>query len=362
MAAPAAPQPRTTRKLRRRLQLCSSGAISCWSISVAPVAPMPSPVPTSRSPAGSHRRWAQPRTWPARSGCYSSAWRRFKAMRRPSTTPPPMPFVTWRRYAVALGAPQLDLIGISYGTRVAQQYAARYPSAVRSVVLDSAVPNALVLGSDHARNLEQALRSLFARCSADARCKHNFGDSYATLYRVRDRLRAQPQAVSLRDPISFEPLQLTLQRRRSGDHRALLCLQPADRGAAAIDAARGRSGQLRTAAQPEEVDRGQPGQRHRWRHGTVGDLRRGRRPAAARPEDAATLLGNDQIAKIQAACSIWPRGQRPADFHQPLASALPVLLLAGEHDPVTPPAYAQQILATLPTCAACCWPPGRVTA
>ena len=69
---------------------------------------------------------------------------------------------------------------------------------------------------------------------------------------------------------------------------------------------------------------------------------------AARPEDAATLLGNDQVARIQAACAVWPRGSRPADFHQPLASTLPVLLLAGQRDPVTPPAYAEQMLSTLP--------------
>ena len=67
----------------------------------------------------------------------------------------------------ALGSPQLDLYGVSYGTRVAQQYAGRYPASVRSVVLDSVIPNSLALGSEHARNLEQALRALFAVCTAD---------------------------------------------------------------------------------------------------------------------------------------------------------------------------------------------------
>jgi pimeloyl-ACP methyl ester carboxylesterase len=66
-----------------------------------------------------------------------------------------------------------------------------------------------------------------------------------------------------------------------------------------------------------------------------------------RPEDAGTLLGNDQIARIQSACSVWPRGDRPADFHQPLSSKLPVLILAGEYDPVTPPSYGADVLRTL---------------
>jgi pimeloyl-ACP methyl ester carboxylesterase len=34
-----------------------------------------------------------------------------------------------------------------------------------------------------------------------------------------------------------------------------------------------------------------------------------------------------------------------ADFHAPLQSAVPALLLSGSDDPVTPPAYAQQAAA-----------------
>jgi pimeloyl-ACP methyl ester carboxylesterase len=249
---------------------------------------------------------------------------------------------------VALGAPQLDLLGISYGTRVAQQYAARYPHSVRSIVLDSVVPNSLVLGSEHARNLEQVLRSLFARCSADERCKDSFGDSYATLYRVRDRLRAQPQALSVRDPSTFEPLHLNFSAAdlativRINTYSPLtaallpLTLHEADQGNYAPLA-----GQKKWIADDlgSHIDNG-------MELSVIcaedADL------LSARPEDAATLLGNDQIAKIQSACSVWPRGARPADFHQPLASALPVLLLAGQRDPVTPPVYAEQMLSTLP--------------
>ncbi|HEX2789828.1 MAG TPA: alpha/beta hydrolase [Steroidobacteraceae bacterium] len=249
---------------------------------------------------------------------------------------------------VALGAPQLDLLGISYGTRVAQQFAARYPRSVRSVVLDSVAPNSLVLGSEHARNLEQVLQSLFARCSADERCKHSFGDSYATLYRVRDRLRAQPQALSLRDPSTFEPLHLNFSaadlativriNTYSPVSAALLplTLHEADQGNYAPLA-----GQKKWIADDlgSQID---DGMELSVICAEDADL------LVARPEDAATLLGNDQIAKIQSACTVWPRGYRPADFHQPFASTLPVLLLAGQRDPVTPAAYAKQMLPTLP--------------
>jgi TAP-like protein len=66
-----------------------------------------------------------------------------------------------------------------------------------------------------------------------------------------------------------------------------------------------------------------------------------------KPEDGATLMGSSTVERIKSACSIWPKGQRPADFHHPFTSALPVLILEGQYDPVTPPAYGEQILKNL---------------
>ena len=99
----------------------------------------------------------------------------------------------------ALGAPTFDLVGVSYGTRMAQQYAMRHPGAVRSMVLDGVVPNTLVVGEDFASNLEDALKLQFARCTAEPACKARFGDPYQTLYQLRDALRANPHKVSFRE-------------------------------------------------------------------------------------------------------------------------------------------------------------------
>jgi pimeloyl-ACP methyl ester carboxylesterase len=38
----------------------------------------------------------------------------------------------------------------------------------------------------------------------------------------------------------------------------------------------------------------------------------------------------------------------PADFHQPLRSDIPALVLEGEFDPVTPPRYGEEVVKTLP--------------
>ena len=66
-----------------------------------------------------------------------------------------------------------------------------------------------------------------------------------------------------------------------------------------------------------------------------------------RPQDANTLLGNALIQAMRAQCEIWPHGTRPADFHAPLKTDKPVLVLEGELDPVTPPRYGEQVMKGL---------------
>jgi pimeloyl-ACP methyl ester carboxylesterase len=248
----------------------------------------------------------------------------------------------------ALGAPRLDLIAISYGTRVAQQFAARFPASVRSVVLDSPVPNRLALLSEHARNLEHALQLQFERCRATPACATRFQDPYATLYRLRDRLQGAPVAVTLPDPVTFAPLHLMLSAQ---DLAAVVRFDAYN--------------ELTAALLPLMIDEAQRGNytpllgQKTLLTTDLGDHITGALELsvvcaedadllAPRPEDAGTLLGNDAITRAQAACRLWPKGHRPADFHAPFRSSLPVLVLDGELDPVTPPAYGAEIVAALP--------------
>jgi len=46
-------------------------------------------------------------------------------------------------------------------------------------------------------------------------------------------------------------------------------------------------------------------------------------------------------------CSAWPNGQRDDDLRAPLTADTPVLILSGEADPITPPAYGERVAATL---------------
>ena len=59
-----------------------------------------------------------------------------------------------------------------------------------------------------------------------------------------------------------------------------------------------------------------------------------------------TLMGNLLLEIISLQCKVWPQGEIPEGFHKPVVSDLPVLLMSGERDPVTPPQYADTVATT----------------
>ncbi len=247
----------------------------------------------------------------------------------------------------ALGAPLFDLVGVSYGTRVAQEYAMHYPHSVRSMVLDSVAPNQLVLGEDWAESLDQALRAQFKRCQDTPECAKAFGDPYAGLIKLRDQLRAHPQDFSYRDPATFEARQMHLSEYSLASLVRLFAYNPET-----------------AALLPLSIDQALKGDytplagQNRLLTGDLSDLQdNGMQMSVicsedadllrARPQDADLLLGTRLTDALKAECEIWPRGTRPADFHAPLKTDTPALILEGELDPVTPPRYGEEVLKGL---------------
>lgn len=248
----------------------------------------------------------------------------------------------------ALGSPTFDLIGVSYGTRVAQQFLMHHPDAVRSVVLDSAVPNTSALGEDFAQNLHHALKAVFARCTAQPACKKQFGDPDQTLYQLRDALKANPHEVSFRDPQTYQTVKRVLNENSLASVVRMFAYTPQTAALLPLSidaAAHGDVGPLLGQAKILSGDLSEllgSGMQYSVICSEDADLLK------PRPQDADTIMGTRMIDALDAVCSVWPKGTRPADFHQPVKSDKPVLLLAGQYDPVTPPRYAEEIARDLP--------------
>ncbi len=243
----------------------------------------------------------------------------------------------------ALGYDQINLIGVSYGTRAAQVYLRLYPEHVRSVVLDSVVPPQLLLGMEHAQNLDSAINKLFLRCNRETACGDRFGNLDAQLRNLLDIVNSQPPTLRMRMPTSGEFDDILVTRdvlavairllSYSSETQALIpiLLEQASLG----DWQPLASQALLQVQNIEDV------------------IARGMELSVICSEDEPffpsnidqhnTLLGQLLIELTQAQCAVWPRGHVPNDFHTPMINnEVPVLLLSGEYDPVTPPNYGEQ--------------------
>ncbi|MDD3762865.1 MAG: alpha/beta fold hydrolase [Nevskiales bacterium] len=247
----------------------------------------------------------------------------------------------------ALGIDRVNLIGGSYGTRVALEYLRRHPQVVRSVVLDSPVPPELPLVQDHAVNLDAALAAIFARCATDAACAERYGDPLQLLARLRARLQGEAVAVRYRDARDFSEQEGLLSRDVLATIVRFYAYQPESMTLLPLLLAQTAAGNAAPLlAQFHALVRDVGDQ---LAHGMELSVLCAEDAPFLRPraDDADTVLGPALAEAVRAQCEIWPRGAMPPDFKQPVESDAPVLILSGEFDPVTPPRYGTQIARTL---------------
>jgi pimeloyl-ACP methyl ester carboxylesterase len=246
----------------------------------------------------------------------------------------------------ALAAPQLNVLGISYGTRLAQQFAKRYPNSTRSLILDGLAPNDLALGAEHARVLDEALSKILARCTADKACKARFGDSEENLRALRSAW-ISPSELAIVNPRTGQSLDASLSRSSlqgvarmyaySSEFAAMLPLL-------LHEALNGRPQAL--LAQSHMVGEDLSESISYGMQLSVVCAEDADR-FVADPADKDRLMGDLFAMVYSAQCTEWPKGQRAADFTEPLRGNVPTLLVSGEFDPVTPASYGDRVLKNL---------------
>ena len=245
----------------------------------------------------------------------------------------------------ALGLERINLVGASYGTRAALDYLRQFPQAVRRVVLDGVAPPDMVLPLSFAADGQAALDALLAWCDADAACRRQHPALRQTWQRL---LASLPREVTLTHPLTGadETLHMT-PAMLAGLVRAPL-YAPALAAAlpAALQAASdgrwtplaGLAMALGGGARSATVAQGM--------HFSVvcaEDLPRLERVPAAPASDFGAGLTDLYLQ----ACASWPRGVLPPDFYRLPAAPVPVLLLSGAADPVTPARHGQRVALAL---------------
>lgn len=247
----------------------------------------------------------------------------------------------------AFGIAQWNVYGVSYGTRVALELVRRHPNTVRSLMLDSVLPPDADLMADRPLSFERSLKMVLAACSADDACRTSFPDLEGTLVAVLQNLASSPVPLTLIAPTKVEltpGLLLDLLARELYD-RAFISSIPVEiseygKGRFSMAASRlfmfwahDRSttdGHYLSVMCADEV---------------AFSTRRGVLAAGQRLE--APLRPWLPELSMFDLCDRWNVPRAAPEANEPVSSTVPALVLAGDLDPVTPPAYADLAARTL---------------
>ncbi len=243
-----------------------------------------------------------------------------------------------------LGIERWNLYGGSYGTRLALEVLRSHGETVRSAVLDSVDPPGAPRTVTRTPNLAGAFDGLAVACSADGACSRRFGDLESLLQRALDRWRAAPTTV-----FAFY----------SDDAQTNVLVDPGAVASLVYSSLAGDPGGLPLLL--EQLARGDTTilELTDLRPGIVSEgMRLSIECAESIPFiDGQELERNDASAPDlalafrrfpePAACPRWPVSRAEGDAVAQVDSDVPVLLVSGAVDPITPPSSAELAARTL---------------
>lgn len=108
---------------------------------------------------------------------------------------------------IALGYENVNLWGISYGTRLALTMMRDYPEGIRSVVIDSVAPPDINLFVALPQNIDHAFNILFDSCEHDNLCNENYPNLRHVFFETVEQLNESPVTFDSINPFTLQPYQ-----------------------------------------------------------------------------------------------------------------------------------------------------------
>ena len=235
----------------------------------------------------------------------------------------------------AFGYESWNLLGISYGTRLALTVMRDYPEGLRAVILDSVVPlQADFLAEKGARGYG-SMQLAFAACRQDEDCDAAFPELEAKLIEIVEKLNETPFQGDgyeitgdlvlsvifnlLYSPVGIGYVPQMITTLASNDFGIFEDLEAATRRGTAL-------GMHLSLQCSEEVP--------------FSGLESYESADEAVPSAFRSGLTAEFYLDY---CEEWPVPQAPASENEAVKSDIPTLVMAGEFDPITPPAYAELV-------------------
>jgi pimeloyl-ACP methyl ester carboxylesterase len=249
-----------------------------------------------------------------------------------------------------LGYREVNIVGISYGSRMGLEIARRFPRRVRTLTLEGVVPpGSFDWPASGATDADAALNAVVSDCVADETCARAFprltediDTAFARLARAPVLVAITDPATGARDRVPFGPSDLGYATRGLLYGNDAWSLPMWFRSAA--------DGNYDRFAQAY-VTRARALDRQLARGVHLGVYCAEDLPfvdaARVKAASAGTRLGDYLLEQYSRACQIWPRAAISPSFRDPVVSTVPTLLMSGRRDPVTPPRTAEQAARTL---------------
>ncbi len=251
----------------------------------------------------------------------------------------------------ALGYQQVNLDGVSYGTRLALTVMRLYPADLRSVVLDSVLPPQVISFPSIPPAAQRAFDILFHRCAVDSHCNATYPNLQTVFYQLVDDLNHKPITFDTTSPtgksltVRFTGNDLVLWLRKSLYVAGFIPQLPD-----AIFQIRQHDYTLLSKIYGNSIN-----DTMSW--GMFYSVMCGE-DAAFTTRDALELSVKGLPLQAQPAllnttmslfsvCQFWGMKPVPAIQKEPVRSTIPTLILQGEYDPVTPPTNGTLAAQTL---------------
>jgi len=253
----------------------------------------------------------------------------------------------------ALGYPQWNLFGVSYGTRLALTVMRDHPDGVRSAILDSTYPPQSDLYSELAPDFSRSLNVMFESCAIDPACSEAFPDLRQTFNETVQGLDQQPVSVTLGSrggrPVEgavIDGIWFSAFIFQSLYSTELIPLLPR----AIFDTRDGNYDILTLLADAylQNSEAISPGMYLSVQCGEETPFTNREAALAAAQADPVLQESNEYSAKsIFAACDAWQAPKAADGENQAVSSPIPALVLAGQYDPITPPSWGALAAASL---------------
>jgi len=250
----------------------------------------------------------------------------------------------------ALGYERLNLFGGSYGTRAALTYLKRHPQHVRTAILQGVSPTDHFMPGDFPQQTERALQGVLSECLADKACSEAFPNIREETKAVLAELIKGPVEVEIQKPNSNDRVKVKLSRDLAAEAIRYMLYSPVPAGRVPLMlhlASQGNYAPLAQAAIRYRMSLVATGSNGMYLSVTCAEDLPWIKPGEGERMAENTFLGDYRLRQQREACTLWPRAEIERDYSQPVKSDLPVLILTGEWDPVTPPSNGERVAKTL---------------